>query len=256
MSKDITKSRQFTFLIYTEHLPDDWVMRLTELGLPMAISPLHDSDFDKKLNAFKKEHYHGIVVLPNPITQRAVTLKINRALKGNDENYQNCVPLAQYLVTSMYNTYLYLTHESESAKAKGKHVYNKSDIKLLNNFDISRYIVLDESEKEDILLNLIDLICEKQLANVLQLRMYLDELRSSGKLGHSEREIQAVIKSNTGYLRLYFDGVYQETEKKSKLAQKQEVQDDRHEWIEDMKRRSEERNKKASSEKTGLGNYD
>lgn len=243
MSKDITKSRQFTFLIYPEHLPDDWEMRLTELGLPIAISPLHDSDFDTKLNDFKKAHYHGIIVLPNPITQRAVTLKINRALKGNDENYQNCVPLAQYLVSSMYNTYLYLTHESESAKAKGKHVYNKSDIKLFNNFDISRYIVLDESEKEDILINLIDLICEKQLANVLQLRRYLAELREDGKFVYSEREILSVIKSNTGTLRLHFDGVYQETEKELKLKRKKEEREARCNWVEELKHRSDERSK-------------
>ena len=45
------------------------------------------------------------------------------------------------------NAYLYLTHESKDAKAKNKHVYDKQEIKLLNNFDIDRYVSLDSAEK-------------------------------------------------------------------------------------------------------------
>lgn len=41
------------------------------------------------------------------------------------------------------NTYLYLTHESKDAITKKKHVYDKANIKLINNFDIDRYVTLD-----------------------------------------------------------------------------------------------------------------
>ena len=38
------KSRYFTFLLYPESIPNDWEMKLELLGLPIAISPLHDRD--------------------------------------------------------------------------------------------------------------------------------------------------------------------------------------------------------------------
>ena len=40
------KSRNFTFLMYPdgEGFPDDWEIRLEKIGVPIAISPLHDKD--------------------------------------------------------------------------------------------------------------------------------------------------------------------------------------------------------------------
>ena len=61
MAKD--KARYFTFLLYPESIPEDWLRELELIGVPMAISPLHDSD---KSNVegqdYKKAHYHVIYV--------------------------------------------------------------------------------------------------------------------------------------------------------------------------------------------------
>ncbi|MBU7131387.1 replication protein, partial [Staphylococcus aureus] len=38
------KARYFTFLLYPESIPEDWKMQLELIGIPMAISPLHDKD--------------------------------------------------------------------------------------------------------------------------------------------------------------------------------------------------------------------
>lgn len=45
MAKD--KARYFTFLLYPESIPEDWQMRLETVGVPMAISPLHDKDLSE-----------------------------------------------------------------------------------------------------------------------------------------------------------------------------------------------------------------
>ena len=42
MAKD--KARYFTFLLYPESIPADWKQRLELIGVPIAISPLHDRD--------------------------------------------------------------------------------------------------------------------------------------------------------------------------------------------------------------------
>lgn len=213
--KQKPKGRQFTFLLYPENLPKDWETRLRDLDLPMAISPLHDKDIDKKMGGFKKPHHHGIVIFPNPVTQNGVTLKLNRALAHDGCN--NCVPRVQFLVKGIESTYLYLTHESESAKEEGKHVYDSSEIKLLNNFDISRYVVLDASEKEELLQDLLALIYKYRLANMFQLLDYLNMLRDKGEPVPPEKDVQEVVKSNAVLLRLYFDGAYQEEKRMTEV---------------------------------------
>lgn len=202
------KGTQFTFLLYPENLPADWETRLRELDIPMAISPLHNKDIDKKMGGFKKPHYHGIAMYKNPITRDGMTKRLNRALAH--DGCKNCVPQVQFLVKGVKSTYLYLTHESDSAIEEGKHVYDASEIKLFNNFDISRYVVLDVHEKEELLQELIELIYNNGLTNVFQLIGYLNELRAQGKPAPPERDVLDVVRSNTGMLRLFFDGAYQE----------------------------------------------
>ncbi|MGG6854964.1 UNVERIFIED_CONTAM: replication protein RepB, partial [Streptococcus canis] len=110
------KARYFTFLLYPESIPDDWKMKLELLDIPMAISPLHDKDIDKKNGGFKKPHYHVIYVAKNPVTIDSVRLKIKRTLGDNS------LSIVQIVRKSMENMYLYLTHESKDAVAKKKHV--------------------------------------------------------------------------------------------------------------------------------------
>ena len=221
MSNENQKSKgiQFTFLLYPENLPADWETRLRELDMPMAISPLHNKDIDKKMGGFKKPHYHGIVMYKNPITRNGMTKKLNRALAH--ESCKNCVPQVQFLVKGPKSAYLYLTHESDSAIEEGKHIYDSSDIKLLNNFDISRYVVLDASEKEELLRDLLALIYKYRLVNMFQLLDYLNMLRDKGEPVPPEKDVQEVVKSNTGLLRLYFDGAYQEEKRMQEMLNEQ-----------------------------------
>lgn len=202
MSKE--KSRYFTFLLYPESIPEDWEMKLESLGLPIAISPLHDKDLsDVEGQKYKKAHYHVIYVAKNPVTRESVRLKIKRAL-GNQS-----VSMVQIVVQSMENIYMYLTHESKDAIAKNKRVYAKKDIKLLNNFDIDRYITLDVEDKDDMLNDVCDLIDEHGLANIRELRRFVKNNGAKHNLP-SMKIINSVLRSHTGLIRLYFDAVYQE----------------------------------------------
>jgi hypothetical protein len=142
-------------------------------------------------------------VAKNPVTADSVRKRIQRAL-GNKS-----VSMVQIVVQSMENMYLYLTHESKDAIAKNKHVYDKKDIKLLNNFDIDRYITLDVEEKDDMLNDLCDLIDEHGLANIRELRRFVRVHGEEYNLP-SMKIINSVLRSHTGLIRLYFDAVYQE----------------------------------------------
>ena len=153
------KARYFTFLLYPESIPQDWQMKLGSMGVPIAISPLHDKDLSSvKGQKYKKAHYHVIYVSKNPVTAESVRLKIKRILGDKS------VAKVQVVVQSMGNMYLYLTHESKDAIEKHKHKYAKSDITLLNNFDIDRYVTLDVEDKEDLFNEICDIIDDHDLA--------------------------------------------------------------------------------------------
>ena len=202
MAKD--KARYFTFLLYPESIPNDWEMRLESIGVPIAISPLHDKDkSDVEGQEYKKAHYHVIYVAKNPVTADSVRFKI-KGLLGDKS-----VALVKIIVTSIENMYLYLTHESKDALAKSKYKYSRKDIKLINNFDIDRYITLDVEDKDDMLNEVCDLIDEHDLAHMRELRRFVRNDGTEYNLA-SMKVINSVLRSHTGLLRLYFDAVYQE----------------------------------------------
>lgn len=215
MSKE--KARYFTFLLYPESIPEDWIERLELLNVPIAISPLHDLDEKetKELSpeeqkivqgggkVYKKPHYHVIYVARNPVTAESVRIKIKRCL-GNKS-----VAIVKIIVTSIENTYLYLTHESKDAIAKNKHIYSEKGICLLNNFDIDRYVTLDIETKDEMLNEVCDLIDDHDIANMRELRRFVKAHGSEYNLP-SMKVINSVLRSHTGLLRLYFDAVYQE----------------------------------------------
>ena len=198
------KSRYFTFLLYPESIPEDWLLKLELIDIPMAISPLHDKDKKEgKEQGLKKPHYHVIYIARNPVTAHSVRMRIKRAL--GDQS----IAKVQIIKTTVENTYLYLTHESKDALAKNKHKYDKKDIKLINNFDIDRYITLDVEDKDDLLNDVCDMIDEHGLANIRELRRFVRVNGTRYNLP-SMKIINSVLRSHTGLIRLYFDGVYQE----------------------------------------------
>lgn len=202
MAKD--KARYFTFLLYPESIPEDWEMKLESIGVPIAISPLHNKD--KSIvegQEYKKEHYHVIYVAKNPVTVDSISKKVKSILGDKSLSH------VQIIRQSIENVYLYLTHESKDAIAKNKYKYNKKDIKLINNFDIDRYVSLDAEDKDEMLNVVCDLIDDYGLANIRELRRFI---RSHGEKHNlpTMHIINKVLRSHTGLIRLYFDGVYQE----------------------------------------------
>lgn len=196
------KARYFTFLLYPESIPSDWELKLETLGIPMAISPLHDKDLSNiEGQKYKKAHYHVLYIAKNPVTADSVRKKI-KLLLG-----EKSLAMVQ-IVLNVENMYLYLTHESKDAIEKKKHVYDKADIKLLNNFDIDRYIVIDEYEKEELFNVICELVEEYQLANLLELAKFVRRYGSNyGLVGM--KQVNKIIAPKSGLMRLYFDGAYQ-----------------------------------------------
>lgn len=197
------KSRYFTFLLYPESIPSDWEMKLELLSVPMAISPIHDKDLSTvEGQKYKKAHYHVVYVAKNPVTVDSVRKKIKGVLGDNS------VAKVQTVVHSMENMYLYLTHESKDAIAKNKHKYDKKEIKLINNFDVDRYVTLDESEKKELRQMLLEIIDKYKIVNIIELSAFIRERGNEFGID-GMRYVNEVISSTSGIFRLYFDANYQ-----------------------------------------------
>lgn len=189
------------FLLYPESIPADWKDRLESLGLCMAVSPLHDKDKSEiKGQEFKKPHYHVIYIAKNPVTVDAVRNKIKRCLGDKTVNHVE-------IVDNVQNAYLYLTHESKDAKRKNKHVYPRADITLLNDFDIDRYVTLDDAQKKDLKILIMNLINKKHLVNAAHLLDFVDEHGEDYQIRN--RDVAEIVYQNAGGLRLLFDAQYQ-----------------------------------------------
>lgn len=196
------KSRYFTFLLYPESVPEDWLTKLETLDVPMAISPLHDKD-ESPLGGYKKPHWHVIYVAKNPVTAESVRLKIKRLLG------EKSIAKVQIVEQGMESMYLYLTHESKDAIAKNKHVYPKSEIRLLNNFDIDRYVAFDITDQKELKYQLVDLIFHQRIVNISDLMGYLNTAGFGELSARSMKHVNEVISGNTGFFKLCFDANYQ-----------------------------------------------
>ena len=201
------KSRFFTFLLYPdgEGFPTDWEDRLERIGVPIAISSLHDKD-KAKGGGYKKSHYHGIYIAKNPVTSESVRNKL-RAVLSSEQEECKAVALVQIIHENVESVYLYLTHDSKDAIKKGKYRYDKKDIKHINNFDIERYITVDVETKNMTLRILINLIRRHGIPNVIDLQDFIEA--NGMDYGIDENLFFAAIENKTSILKLYFDAAYQ-----------------------------------------------
>lgn len=211
------KARYFTFIIYPESIPANWEECLEKLGVSMAVSPLHnldetDRDFEnmneeeKALirsgkKVYKKAHYHVIYIARNPVTIESVRNKIKRVLGNQSVSHIE-------IVDSVENIFLYLTHESSDAIKKNKHKYDKADLKFINDFDIDRYVSLDEIQKRELKNLLLNIIRKNHLVNVVHLLNFID-LKGSEYGISNLNDVNEVITSNASGFRLFFDANYQ-----------------------------------------------
>lgn len=201
------KSRFFTFLMYpdADGFPEDWEERLERIGVPIAISPLHNQD-KAKGGGYKKAHYHGIYIANNPVTSESVRNKL-KAVLSSKEFECKAIAMVQVIHESVESVYLYLTHDSKDAIKKGKYRYDKKDIKHINNFDIERYITIDIETKEKVFRTIIKLVKYNRISNIVELDDFIEQ--NGLDYGIDENLYFTSIQNKASLLRLYFDGNYQ-----------------------------------------------
>lgn len=217
MTTKNTKARNFAFILYPESIPENFIENLEKTGIPMAISPLHNLDKTERKfkdmttdeqeiisaggSIYKKPHYHVLYIARNPVTVESIRKKIKRNLGDQSVSHIEIVDSVEYY-------FQYLTHESSDAIKKGKHRYDKKDLIFINDFDIDRYVTLDENEKKELRQTLLEIVDEYNIVNVKELSSFIRQRGNEFGI-ESMKYVNEIISSSSGIFRLYFDANYQ-----------------------------------------------
>lgn len=167
------KGRLWASVGYPESLPTDWIEKLTETGLQIAISPLHDKDLDPTGES-KKPHYHIIFNYDGPTTYNHV--------KQLCDILNMTIPIK---LESLRGMYRYHIHQDNPEKYQ----YNDYDRILLNGFDKGSVDALTETQIDVLQNELIDFIVDN---NIYEYSILILELKKNELF-----DLLKVAKKNT-----------------------------------------------------------
>lgn len=141
------KARYWACVGYPDSLPIDWIDKLRETGLQVAISPLHDKDTNPTGEG-KKEHYHLIFAYEGPTTYNNV--------KSLCEDFNMTIPIKLESVRGMYRYHLHLDNPE-------KYQYDDRDRILINGFDSNSVNELTKTEVNKYKKEILKFICDNDI---------------------------------------------------------------------------------------------
>lgn len=142
------KGRNWAFVVYPESLPKNYEEIITNTGLPMAFSPLHDKDLDPNGEP-KKPHYHVICYYENTTTSKNVKENVTDPLNGT-------IPIKLESMVGMYRYHLHLDNPE-------KHQYDDRDRTFYNGFDVQKVDSLSYTEVNKVLQQIQYMIQEESI---------------------------------------------------------------------------------------------
>lgn len=125
-AKKDTRVRNYATVVYPESVVDNWIDILSDLHIPIFISPLHDRDINPTGEP-KKAHYHVVFMFEGKKSIEQIKL-ITEQIKA----------VGQEPISSIRGYARYLCHLDNPEKAQ----YNQSDVKCLGGADYSAVIGL------------------------------------------------------------------------------------------------------------------
>lgn len=184
------KSRFWTFFVYPDSAPKDWIEKIQFTGLPFKVSPLHDSDRNPD-GSLKKPHYHVVICYNGPTTYNHVKKTITDPLNQ---------PHPQY-VSSVKGIVRYFSHLDNPEKFQ----YNPNDSKSYNGFCDSDFFSLSTSDEDGLYDELENFIISNNITEFFNCILLL-------KL-HGETTLLSFFRRHTIYFRELIDSNRYRTDK-------------------------------------------
>ena len=153
--------RSWAFVIYPESMPENYEEIITDTGLPLAMSPLHNKDVNPTGEP-KKPHYHCIVYYENATTLKNVKENVCDRLNGT-------IPIKLESMRGMYRYHIHLDNPE-------KYQYDDRDRKFFNGFDIDMASKLTRTEINKVIKEIHTFINDN---NILEYIDLLDVLKDN-----------------------------------------------------------------------------
>lgn len=150
------RARNWTFFVYPDSAPENWLQILTEMQVSGSVSPLHDKDVNADGTA-KKPHYHVLLCFDGKKSYEQI-VNITEALNA---------PIPQRC-RSVKGSVRYFTHMDNPEKAQ----YSRNDIKVFGGFDIEEAFKATQTERLEILLEIHEFMMNNEITEYKQLYDY------------------------------------------------------------------------------------
>lgn len=184
-------------MAYPESAPSDLFEQLKISGLPMAVSPLHDRDFEADGQTQKKPHWHILLTYPGPTTYNAV--------KAFTARFNSPGPIPLEAVRGYYR---YLTHKDNPEKAQ----YPEDGITCFNGFSINDFVEITRTEVDAIKGRLVSLIREQGIIEYADLLNHLQDSRLENEF--------SVASNNTLFFNTYITSMRHKGENRKQQKDK------------------------------------
>lgn len=142
MTKD-KRSNKWTFLLYKDSAPENYLDILEDMHIPFMLSPWHDKDVNKETGEFKKAHRHGALFFDSLKSYSQVSELLKEKLN---------TPSHVEVVMSPKGMYDYFIHAENPSKTP----YNIEDIESGCGFDLDNFLISQDSST--FLATVIDII--------------------------------------------------------------------------------------------------
>lgn len=175
------RARNWTFFVYPESAPENWLQVLTEMQVSGSVSPLHDKDVNAD-GTVKKPHYHVLLCFDGKKSYEQIE-EITEALNA---------PIPQRC-RSVKGSVRYFTHMDNPEKAQ----YSRNDIKVFGGFDIEEAFKPTMTETNEILLEVLEFVENNEITEYRELMKYAATKQQERWFG--------VVKTNTFMLCKYIN---------------------------------------------------
>lgn len=137
------RSNKWTFIMYRDSAPSDYLDILDGAQIPYVLSPWHDKDVNKETGELKKPHKHGVLFFDSLKSYSQVSELLTEKLH---------TPSHVEIVMSASGLYNYFTHAENPEKTK----YDPNDIESGCGFDRKKFLL--ENDYESLLAYALDII--------------------------------------------------------------------------------------------------
>lgn len=136
-TKKDDRVRAWSFILYPDSLPNDWLHEFENLQIPVCISPLHDKDVNELDEEQKKPHYHVIMYFEGKKS-------FNQVKDISVGIFHGTIPKK---VNSIKGATRYLTHMDNPEK----YPYKQSEVKVLYGYEYDKYIDISNAMRYELI---------------------------------------------------------------------------------------------------------